>query len=897
MRQCFTRFDARAHLIIYCIEAGVRQALRETLPLSPEVQKGPPGFLNSSSERSLAAAGSNPSPRLGQRFMSKGLYTRNQSLDPLAKMSKFSVLLVTYRESVAARNLSASRRRTLSERPHSRGDPVVQPLPCRRAQRALGLSTVYGLRLQMGFPASPRGLLSYFLTLHVLRLGSAEFRVVGPDRPLLATVGQDVVLPCHLSPRADARSLEIRWIRYRFSETVHLYRNGEDLDGAQMEEYIGRTQLVRDGLSNGTLDLRLPGVRPSDDGQYVCTVRDAASYGEATVDLEVAAMGSVPLLSLEAHQDGGIRVVCGSAGWYPQPEVLWKAASGQRLPSVSQRRSSDERGLFEIQDVVVVSGKGDGNLSCVVRNSRLEQEQASSLHISAPFFHNALHWMAALGSVLLLLVALFGVIAYLWRRKVGLSRTLEEQAAALVPKLKDLGFCLSSVRSCRSCHGMGSRPLSPLIALSFCFQRNKLHCWGNKTQHWRKKLHGWRNKLHGWRKKLHGWGNETWHWGNETQHWRNETQHWGNETRHWVSLRDLLLPRCSLLGSVLSPFPPCPSPPSLHPLGVWKPRGDVPGRVGSSGTPDQEWTLSPWPLLGHQCWDGSRKTRSSTGGTTCTSEGTSCTAGGTRCSTGGTSCTAGETRRGTGETRHSTGGTTWTSEGTSCTAGTSLGMVVPVSLEPFFHARGSFLKRRSLGSAREKQAALLAWRKFLLPENQDVVTLDPNTAHSQLHLSEDLRTVNRDIKEDDLPDTPERFSDRCCVLGREGFREGRHCWEVEVKGEVGGDSQWGVGVARESVERKGSTVVSPERGIWAVQHHLGHFMSLTSPRTLLPQSPLPSRIWVCLDCARGLVTFLDADTGVEIFTFPPASFKGETLCPWFWVGTEKTQLCLRDSTS
>ncbi|XP_063174835.1 butyrophilin subfamily 3 member A2-like [Chroicocephalus ridibundus] len=285
----------------------------------------------------------------------------------------------------------------------------------------------------MGFPASPRGLLSYFLTLHVLRLGSAEFRVVGPDRPLLATVGQDVVLPCHLSPRADARSLEIRWIRHQFSETVHLYRNGEDLVGAQMREYAGRTELVRDGLSGGTLDLRLAGVRPSDDGQYVCTVRDAASYGEATVDLEVAAMGSVPLLSLEAHQDGGIRVVCGSAGWYPQPQVLWKAASGQRLPSVSQRRSSDERGLFEIQDVVVVSGKGDGNLSCVVRNSRLEQEQASSLHISAPFFHNARHWMAALGVFLVLSVASFGVIAYLWRRKVGLSRTLGESFWPLPP--------------------------------------------------------------------------------------------------------------------------------------------------------------------------------------------------------------------------------------------------------------------------------------------------------------------------------------------------------------------------------------------------------------------------------------------------------------------------------
>ncbi|XP_014818248.1 PREDICTED: butyrophilin subfamily 1 member A1-like, partial [Calidris pugnax] len=219
-------------------------------------------------------------------------------------------------------------------------------------------------------------------SLCVLLRQPADFRVVGPRQPLLATVGQDVVLPCDLSPRMDARSLEIRWIRHLVSETVHLYQHGEDLYGEQMKEYAGRTELARDGLSSGSLDLRISELRPSDDGLYVCTVLDAATYAETTVELEVAALGSVPLLSLEAYKDGGIRVVCRSAGWYPSPEVLWKDGSGQHLPSVFQSRSPDERGLFEIHDVTVVSGKGDGNVSCVVRNSRLEQQQASSLHIS-----------------------------------------------------------------------------------------------------------------------------------------------------------------------------------------------------------------------------------------------------------------------------------------------------------------------------------------------------------------------------------------------------------------------------------------------------------------------------------------------------------------------------------
>ncbi|XP_014816873.1 PREDICTED: butyrophilin subfamily 3 member A2-like [Calidris pugnax] len=323
----------------------------------------------------------------------------------------------------------------------------------------------------MGFPTSPWGFLRHFLTLHLLQLGSAQFRVVGPGRPLLATVGQDVMLPCHLSPGMDARRLEIRWIRHLVSETVHLYRNGADQHLDQMKEYAGRTELSRDGLSRGSLDLRISGLRPSDDGQYVCTVQDAASYREALVELKVAAMGSVPLLSLEVYNDGGIQVVCRSAGWYPPPELLWKDGSGQHLPSVSQTSSPDARGLFEIQDVIVVSGKGDVNVSCVVRNSRLEQEQESSLHISAPFSHNGIPWMAAVGVLLVLVVVLFGVIAYLFRRKVVLSRALGESFWLLPPaKPPEKGV-------------FGTWLWTGLDG-SLVIDGNEMQNWRNEVKHW-----------------------------------------------------------------------------------------------------------------------------------------------------------------------------------------------------------------------------------------------------------------------------------------------------------------------------------------------------------------------------------------------------------------------------
>ncbi|NWZ30881.1 MOG protein, partial [Asarcornis scutulata] len=138
------------------------------------------------------------------------------------------------------------------------------------------------------FTGHARGLLTSLVTLLLLQLGSAQLRVEGPGHPLTATVGQDVMLPCHLSPQRDAHSLDVRWMRDEFSETVHHYHNGEDLYGEQMGAYAGRTELLRDGLSAGSLDLRITGLRPSDDGLYVCTVEDAHAYKEAIVELKVS---------------------------------------------------------------------------------------------------------------------------------------------------------------------------------------------------------------------------------------------------------------------------------------------------------------------------------------------------------------------------------------------------------------------------------------------------------------------------------------------------------------------------------------------------------------------------------------------------------------------------------
>ncbi|NXF82848.1 BT1A1 protein, partial [Sclerurus mexicanus] len=148
------------------------------------------------------------------------------------------------------------------------------------------------------------------------------------------------------------------------------------------------------------------------------------------------------------------------------------------------------------------------------------------------------------------------------------------------------------------------------------------------------------------------------------------------------------------------------------------------------------------------------------------------------------------------------------------------------------------------------------------------VTLDPATAHPQIMVSEDGRTAGRrESPSAPLPSRKERFESLCCVLGRQGFVGGQHCWAVEVH--PGPD--WALGVAREFVSRKGCFGLTPEHGVWAVGQWLGQLQALTWPSpTSLPHSKALRCIEVALDYAGGRVAFRDADSQTEIFAFPPA---------------------------
>uniref|UniRef100_A0A8C4YAA2 Ig-like domain-containing protein n=1 Tax=Gopherus evgoodei TaxID=1825980 RepID=A0A8C4YAA2_9SAUR len=114
-----------------------------------------------------------------------------------------------------------------------------------------------------------------------------RFTVIGPDQPVTAIVGEDTVLPCHLSPRISAENMEVRWFRSEFTSFVHLYQHGKDEYEQQMPDYHERTELLKASIMDGNVALRISNVRPSDEGEYRCFVQDGVFYEEAVLELTV----------------------------------------------------------------------------------------------------------------------------------------------------------------------------------------------------------------------------------------------------------------------------------------------------------------------------------------------------------------------------------------------------------------------------------------------------------------------------------------------------------------------------------------------------------------------------------------------------------------------------------
>uniref|UniRef100_A0A3Q3J8S3 Uncharacterized protein n=1 Tax=Monopterus albus TaxID=43700 RepID=A0A3Q3J8S3_MONAL len=151
------------------------------------------------------------------------------------------------------------------------------------------------------------------------------------------------------------------------------------------------------------------------------------------------------------------------------------------------------------------------------------------------------------------------------------------------------------------------------------------------------------------------------------------------------------------------------------------------------------------------------------------------------------------------------------------------------------------------------------WNKMEVVVSYTPVVLDPNTAHPELILSEDLISVRCDKKQI-LPKNLERFDFFRIVLCSQGFDSGTHSWDVEV----GDNTDWFVGVAAESVQKKGKHPSC----LWRIGLMNGTYTarSLSDPSTVLCVKQQLQRIRVSLDWNRGKLSFSDLGTNTHIRT-------------------------------
>lgn len=170
------------------------------------------------------------------------------------------------------------------------------------------------------------------------------------------------------------------------------------------------------------------------------------------------------------------------------------------------------------------------------------------------------------------------------------------------------------------------------------------------------------------------------------------------------------------------------------------------------------------------------------------------------------------------------------------------------------------------------------WGVYIYPDgfvSPAPVNLDPNTAHPELNLSNDLTSLTWTMNTRSFPANPERFDIYPCVLGSEGFNSGSHCWDVEV----GVNTHWTLGITTASNQRKGFTFF--DKDVWCVWYKNKEYFSHYQEQvyTIFSVKERLQCVRVLLDWDRGKVSFSDPVTDTHLCSFT-TSFT-ERIFPFF----------------
>ncbi|XP_067381227.1 butyrophilin-like protein 10 isoform X1 [Channa argus] len=257
--------------------------------------------------------------------------------------------------------------------------------------------------------------------LVLIRSCRGQSEVFGSSQPIAATLGDDIILPCHLQPAFDALDMTVEWTRPD-PETryVYVWRDRGELQIIKHPSYKGRTSLFINELKHGNISLKLSKVKLSDEGTYRCFVPELAR--DSTVQLVVGAFSSpgINLTGLD-NSSSGVVLQCESKGWYPEPEVLWLDGEENVLNAAPTETVRGPDDLYTVSSRVTVDKRHGNRFTCRVQQNNINQTRETHIEVKVDFFSDlpgsASSAPVIIGTILGIMCLLAGaIVVWKWKK-------------------------------------------------------------------------------------------------------------------------------------------------------------------------------------------------------------------------------------------------------------------------------------------------------------------------------------------------------------------------------------------------------------------------------------------------------------------------------------------------
>ncbi|XP_070711227.1 butyrophilin subfamily 1 member A1-like [Pempheris klunzingeri] len=133
---------------------------------------------------------------------------------------------------------------------------------------------------------------------------TAESELICSRQPIVAQIGDDVILPCHLEPPVNADSWTVLWTKPGLDpKYIHVHQDGRLMFERQNPSYYSRTRLFMDELMTGNVSMKIFGVKVSDAGEYQCVLPSVQKEASIQLSLGSEVIGSHQPITVSVGDD------------------------------------------------------------------------------------------------------------------------------------------------------------------------------------------------------------------------------------------------------------------------------------------------------------------------------------------------------------------------------------------------------------------------------------------------------------------------------------------------------------------------------------------------------------------------------------------------------------------